>query len=360
LGAGANETPLTGIHILHLDEFKWTQPKMAGKPPKGGLAFHSSVLHGNEIYVFGKRDSENQVASQVFSSLNLERHIWKKLPLETQASDCEFAAMQEHKGQIYVVEKLSGQAKLIAKSFDIIQGKWSHNLQSKDEGPPIKSYFSLNVYDNQLVLFGELISLVFGSSNELWLFRLGDSEISKSALKKQSKDGMAQHLKAFLREAPYSDVTFEVESEQIPAHKWWLCKRSKYFANMFSSGMIEAKSSKIAVTDMSAATFRAFLEYLYSDDIELDVNMAQGLLTQADKYSVSELKGLCEQFLIGNISAGNYVHLANLSELLEANKLRDAVRDYIAKNIKVLKIRKDFEEISMDMLRDVVIKVTVR
>jgi len=139
-------------------------------------------------------------------------------------------------------------------------------------------------------------------------------------------------------------------------------------------GMIEAKSSKIAVTDMSAATFRgnlivkksnpliklAFLEYLYSDDIELDVNMAQGLLTQADKYSVSELKGLCEQFLIGNISAGNYVHLANLSELLEANKLRDAVRDYIAKNIKVLKIRKDFEEISMDMLRDVVIKVTVR
>ncbi len=52
--------------------------------------------------------------------------------------------------------------------------------------------------------------------------------------------------------------------------------------------------------------------------------------------------------------------LANLSELLEANKLREAVRDYIAKNIKALKPRKDFEQISMDMLRDVLIKVTVR
>ena len=99
---------------------------------------------------------------------------------------------------------------------------------------------------------------------------------------------------------------------------------------------------------------------MYSDDIDLDVNKAQDLLTQADKYSVPELKGLCEQFLIGKISADNYVVLANLSELLEANKLRDAVRDYIAKNIKVLKARKDFEEISKDMLRDVVIKVTVR
>ena len=102
------------------------------------------------------------------------------------------------------------------------------------------------------------------------------------------------------------------------------------------------------------------MEYLYSDDIDLDLNLAQDLLTQADKYSVPELKTLCEKFLIANISADNYMLLANLSELLEANTLRDAVRDYIAKNIKILKPRKDFEEISMDMLRDVLVKVTVR
>ncbi len=102
------------------------------------------------------------------------------------------------------------------------------------------------------------------------------------------------------------------------------------------------------------------MEYLYSDDVKLNVNLASDLLTQADKFSVPELKVVCEQFLIENISADNYVLLANLSELLEANKLRDAVRDYIAKNIKTLKARKDFEEISMDMLRDVIVKVTVR
>ncbi len=124
--------------------------------------------------------------------------------------------------------------------------------------------------------------------------------------------------------------------------------------------MIEAKSSKIVISDMKAVTFRVFLEYLYSDDVELDATLAKDLLTQADKYSVPELKGRCEQFLMNNIEPDNYVLLANLSELLEANKLRDAVRDYIAKNVNVLKTRKDFEEISMDMLQDVVVKVTVR
>jgi len=126
---------------------------------------------------------------------------------------------------------------------------------------------------------------------------------------------------------------------------------------------------------MSASTFRcnlivkksnpflkilAFLEYLYCDEIELNFILAKELLTQADKYSVPALKELCEQNLIGNISSLNYVLLANLAEVLEANKLREAVRDYIAKDIKVLKARKDFEEISMEILRDVVIKVTIR
>lgn len=41
--------------------------------------------------------------------------------------------------------------------------------------------------------------------------------------------------KMFFKQAPYSDVIFEVEKQLIPAHRWWLIKRSKYFANMFSS-----------------------------------------------------------------------------------------------------------------------------
>ena len=46
-----------------------------------------------------------------------------------------------------------------------------------------------------------------------------------------------QTLKDFFFEAPYSDISFEVESESIKAHKWWLIQRNKFFANMFASNI---------------------------------------------------------------------------------------------------------------------------
>jgi len=42
-------------------------------------------------------------------------------------------------------------------------------------------------------------------------------------------------MKEFFFEAPYSDISFEVESQIIPAHKWLLTQRNKYFARLFSS-----------------------------------------------------------------------------------------------------------------------------
>jgi len=46
--------------------------------------------------------------------------------------------------------------------------------------------------------------------------------------------------------------------------------------------------------------------------------------------------------------------------MLDASALREAAVIYIAKGIKILKSREDFAEISDDMLRDVIVKVTIR
>jgi len=76
-------------------------------------------------------------------------------------------------------------------------------------------------------------------------------------------------MKEFFLEAPYSDISFEVESQIIPAHKWLLIRRSKSFAHMFSSktaskllliqnqgGMSEEHASKMTINDLKATTFR--------------------------------------------------------------------------------------------------------
>jgi len=102
------------------------------------------------------------------------------------------------------------------------------------------------------------------------------------------------------------------------------------------------------------------LEFIYTDSIDLNESLALELFQQADKYSVPALKTLCEQYLSTHISPENYVNIANLAEMLDATSLREAAIAFIAKNVKALKNRQDFAEISNEMLKDVIVKIIVR
>jgi len=101
------------------------------------------------------------------------------------------------------------------------------------------------------------------------------------------------------------------------------------------------------------------LKFLYSDHIDLDENLALELIHLADKYSVPDLKKLCEQCLSICLDIENYVKIAQLAELLDTTSLREATVAFIAKNVKKLKERSDFDGISDNLLRDVIIKIAV-
>ena len=102
----------------------------------------------------------------------------------------------------------------------------------------------------------------------------------------------------------------------------------------------------------------ALIEFLYTNQIEPDADLAIELFKQADKYVVPELKKSCEQYLCNSLNPENYVNIANLAEMLEANALREATLAYIARNVKALRGRQDLAKISNDMLKDVIFKIT--
>ena len=106
--------------------------------------------------------------------------------------------------------------------------------------------------------------------------------------------------------------------------------------------------------------YQAFLEYLYSDHVELDETSALELLKQADKYSIPQLTKECETYLAQNLNPENYVAVAEIAEILDVVSLREATVSYIAKNIKQLKQRKDFQHISDSVLRDSIVKFIVK
>ena len=95
--------------------------------------------------------------------------------------------------------------------------------------------------------------------------------------------------------------------------------------------------------------------------MEIDDTIALELLKQADKYSISnKLKATCEKHLVKSIEPENYAALGKLAESVGATSLRDAVVVFIARNMKKIKQRKDFNEISDSLLRDSIVNFIVK
>jgi len=327
---------------------------------------HTSYLYQNKIYLYFMDCRENQGTDNEEICIHIDKEVKvnenlvdflveKSQSINFSPINCYGFQYQILNGKLYGF--LQEENFQVLHVYDIETRVWEkHEIAGQT---PAQSR-TIILLDNQIYLFGD-------SENQVWCLSLGSmtkskftGDLIKPQFKSESPSNLSSLLKLFLNQAPQHDITFEVKSELIPAHKWWLTQRSKYFANMFSSGMLEAQSQKISIPDVKATTFRAFLEFLYSDHIDLDENLALDLIQQADKYSVPDLKKLCEQCLSVCLSSENYVKIAQLAELLDANSLREAAVSYIAKNVKELKERSDFSGISDHMLKDVIIKITVR
>jgi len=94
--------------------------------------------------------------------------------------------------------------------------------------------------------------------------------------------------------------------------------------------------------------------------VKLNKDLALELLEVADKYSVPDLRVKCEEYLAKNLDVTNYVMVARIADLVDSVTLRKAAIEYMAKNIKQLKPRQEFDEISDEYIRDIIIKLTVR
>jgi len=151
---------------------------------------------------------------------------------------------------------------------------------------------------------------------------------------------------------------------QVKNASFWLVSDDKIENN---------DSSKILITDMKAQTFQGktlllnfsiflvvLLEYAYFDHAELTYTVAIELLQHGEKLSMPELPKLCEAFLEKNLDADNYLEALKLAKALRFAFLRKAVVNFIVKNVKLLKVLKSFEEVSDSVLREVIVKYTVK
>ncbi|EAY72329.1 hypothetical protein OsI_00184 [Oryza sativa Indica Group] len=171
---------------------------------------------------------------------------------------------------------------------------------------------------------------------------------------KPSSSPLGWHLGDLLGDTDTADVAVVVggdvgdgEETTFAAHRYVLAARSLVFKAQLFGPMKKAAegnggAAMISVDDMRADVFRAFLHFVYTDELppgELDVAgdgdadtaaiMAQHLLVAADKYDLPRLKLVCERKLSESLGAGTVATTLALAEQHGCHDLKEVVLRFI-------------------------------
>ncbi len=68
-------------------------------------------------------------------------------------------------------------------------------------------------------------------------------------------------ISSLLNSEQYSDIRLSIEGSIIPAHKFVLGMKCKYFNDMFSSGMKESHVQVLEIPDVKLGTFQGIFLY---------------------------------------------------------------------------------------------------
>lgn len=172
------------------------------------------------------------------------------------------------------------------------------------------------------------------------------SHLSKNALR-------------LLHSGEMSDMEFEVISSvsfaqsarnaflanQLPkvhifrAHRAIISARCEYFRRALLSGMKEDIDRKIVVQDTCPVIFRRFLLYLYGAPIDKTVSVDQicELMLLGDRYSLDELKDLCEGILKAQIDEESVICMLSLSDRFNLNTLKSNCLAFISNRMHLIK-----------------------
>uniref|UniRef100_A0A8C7HXH0 RCC1 and BTB domain containing protein 1 n=1 Tax=Oncorhynchus kisutch TaxID=8019 RepID=A0A8C7HXH0_ONCKI len=138
---------------------------------------------------------------------------------------------------------------------------------------------------------------------------------------------VSQSLKKEFDSPETADLKFSVDGKYIHVHKAVLKIRCEHFRSMFQSHWNEDMKEVIEIDQFTYPVYRSFLEFLYTDNIDLPPEDAIGLLDLATSYCENRLKRLCQHIIKRGIT------IENAFSLLAAAVRYDAeVRGYARLN----------------------------
>lgn len=132
------------------------------------------------------------------------------------------------------------------------------------------------------------------------------------------------------------DVVLLVEGRPIQAHRILLAASCDYFRGMFAGGLREMQQVEIPIHGVSYMAMTKILDYIYTSEIELDLECVQEVLMAATLVQLEIVISFCCDFLFSWLDESNILEVHNLADLYGLQQLNARVHSYILGNIQTL------------------------
>ncbi|KAK7933903.1 hypothetical protein WMY93_004799 [Mugilogobius chulae] len=113
---------------------------------------------------------------------------------------------------------------------------------------------------------------------------------------------------------------------------WWGSDRP----GMFAGGLRETQQNEIPIHGVTHVAMKKILDYIYTSEIELDLECVQEVLVAATLFQLEIVIGFCCDFLYSWLDETNILEVHHLAEMYELKQLKARVHSYILKNIQSL------------------------
>ncbi|KAL9879720.1 BTB/POZ domain-containing protein 9-like [Glossina fuscipes fuscipes] len=153
----------------------------------------------------------------------------------------------------------------------------------------------------------------------------------------------------------YSDVTFIVENQRLPAHRVMLAARSEYFRALLYGGLSESTQKDIHLK-VPVEAFKALLRYIYSGHLflsQMDEDNILDTLGLANQYGLTELELAISDYLVQYLALNNACAILDAARLYNLEKLTKVCLTFMDRNAADILQHETFKNLSKESLEEI-------
>ena len=135
----------------------------------------------------------------------------------------------------------------------------------------------------------------------------------------------------FLNEEKFSDCSFTTSDKvKVPGHRVILTKRSPGFKKILEKMKAQRRKTKI-FENINSETLKAVMSYIYTGNVTLLQNSTSviSVLKASIKFEIEDLKSLCIDTLISQMSPENVLGLLEIADDKDLEKLEAEALKFI-------------------------------